>query len=242
MNRTWKDYSEEKGIDINDQYFLVYCETVNEMEEFARILNKDYGIHRIDVNPGSIPRGPWLYVNLNTGLMFHGNIGVNVLGGPVIGGHALKMHEFLGILNTYSKYDGLGILEFGGTAEERGYRSMKPKPKSKQEIEDYNRRIEEVFKKHGLMPKTVYGKGYKALFIREDLPKDVCNNNQQSMTLQSYKKAVRNCLDKALKTAYGTEKNDYVSSKMKEYENEFPEFLEKNLSPEAAATAILMNY
>ena len=62
------------------------------------------------------------------------------------------------------------------------------------------------------------------------------------MTLQSYKEAVRNCLKKAVKTAYGVERNDYVGSKMKEYENEFPEFLEQNLSPEAAATAILMNY
>ena len=53
---------------------------------------------------------------------------------------------------------------------------MKPKIKSKQEIEEYNRRMEEVFKKHGLMPKTVYGKGYKAFIIREDLPKDTDEN------------------------------------------------------------------
>ena len=48
---------------------------------------------------------------------------------------------------------------------------MKPQRRSKEEIEDYNRRIEEVFRKHGLMPKRAYGKGYKAIFL-----KDVCKN------------------------------------------------------------------
>ena len=48
---------------------------------------------------------------------------------------------------------------------------MKPQRRSKEEIEDYNRRIEEVFRKHELMPKRVYGKGYKAIFL-----KDVCKN------------------------------------------------------------------
>ena len=33
---------------------------------------------------------------------------------------------------------------------------------------------------------------------------------------------------------------DYVNKRMKDYEDEFPRFLEKNFSPEVAATAILM--
>ncbi len=36
--------------------------------------------------------------------------------------------------------------------------------RTKEEIEEYNRRIEEVFRKHGLTPKMVYGKGIKAIF------------------------------------------------------------------------------
>ena len=36
--------------------------------------------------------------------------------------------------------------------------------RTKEEIEEYNRRIEEVFRKHGLTPKMVYGKGTKAIF------------------------------------------------------------------------------
>ena len=38
----------------------------------------------------------------------------------------------------------------------------------KEELEDYNRRIEEVFRKHGDIPKKVYGKGYKAFFLNEN--------------------------------------------------------------------------
>ncbi len=46
--------------------------------------------------------------------------------------------------------------------------SKKSKKKTTEELEDYNRRIEEVFRKHGSMPKTVYGKGYKAFFLNEN--------------------------------------------------------------------------
>ena len=51
---------------------------------------------------------------------------------------------------------------------------MKPKRRSKEEIEEYDRRIEEIFRKHGLMPKRVYGKGYKAFFL-----KDVCKKTDK---------------------------------------------------------------
>ena len=51
------------------------------------------------------------------------------------------------------------------------------------------------------------------------------------MTLGYYKRLVRICLRKA---------EDYVNKMMKEYEDEFPRFLEENFSPQAAATAILM--
>ena len=36
--------------------------------------------------------------------------------------------------------------------------------RTKEEIEEYNRRIEEVFRKHSLIPKMVYGKGTRAIF------------------------------------------------------------------------------
>lgn len=45
---------------------------------------------------------------------------------------------------------------------------------------------------------------------------------------------------KAARTA-GIDNEEYVNRKMKEYEDEFPRFLEENFSPQAAATAILLN-
>ncbi len=38
---------------------------------------------------------------------------------------------------------------------------------NKEEILKYNRRIEEIFKKHGLELKRVYGKGFRAIFPGE---------------------------------------------------------------------------
>ena len=60
------------------------------------------------------------------------------------------------------------------------------------------------------------------------------------MTLGYYKRLVRNCLRKAVKTE-DKDYEDYVNKMMKEYEDEFPRFLEENFSPQAAATAILLN-
>lgn len=62
------------------------------------------------------------------------------------------------------------------------------------------------------------------------------------MSLGYYKRLVRICLKKAVKTAYGTEREDIVNLKMQKYEEEFPEFLERNFSPEVAATAILLDF
>ena len=59
------------------------------------------------------------------------------------------------------------------------------------------------------------------------------------MTLGYYKRLVRTCLRKAARTA-GIDNEEYVNRKMKEYEDEFPRFLEENFSPQAVATAILM--
>lgn len=55
------------------------------------------------------------------------------------------------------------------------------------------------------------------------------------MELGYYKRLVR----KAARTA-GIDNEEYVNKMMKEYEDEFPWFLEENFSPQAAATAILM--
>ena len=44
---------------------------------------------------------------------------------------------------------------------------------------------------------------------------------------------------KAARTAC-IDNEEYVNRKMKEYEDEFPWFLEENFSPQAVATAILM--
>ena len=50
--------------------------------------------------------------------------------------------------------------------------SIKSKKKTTEELEDYNRRIEEVFRKHGAIPKKVYGKGYKAFFLNKNQEED----------------------------------------------------------------------
>ncbi len=44
------------------------------------------------------------------------------------------------------------------------WNSSMPKRKTQEELTEYNRRIKEAFEKHGLVPKTVYKKGWKAIF------------------------------------------------------------------------------
>ena len=58
------------------------------------------------------------------------------------------------------------------------------------------------------------------------------------MSLGYYKRLVRINLEKAV----GKEKTSYINLMMKEYDSEFPKFLEQNWSPEVTATAILMGY
>ena len=58
-----------------------------------------------------------------------------------------------------------------------GGKEMKQE-RTKEEIEDYNRKIEEVFRKHGLKLKTVYGHGAKAI-IPGSKPKGDCNEKQK---------------------------------------------------------------
>jgi len=65
--------------------------------------------------------------------------------------------------------DTAGVL--GGT--------MKLRRKSKEELKEYDRRIEEVFRKHGLMPKRAYGKGYKAFFLNGTADKDSDKSTDQ---------------------------------------------------------------
>ena len=50
--------------------------------------------------------------------------------------------------------------------------------RTEEEIKEYNRRIEEVFRKHGLLLKTVYGHGAKAI-IPGSKPKEDCNEKQK---------------------------------------------------------------
>lgn len=59
------------------------------------------------------------------------------------------------------------------------WNGLKSGKKTTKELEDYSRRIEEVFRKHGSMPKTVYGKGYKAFFLNENREEDMARNFDQ---------------------------------------------------------------
>ena len=112
MSKTWKQYSEEQGVELNDQYFLIYCGNNDRTSECMKQLHSQYGFKGIPVGAGSLPRGPWFYANINTRFMFTGTIGVNTLSGPVIGNHALTMDDFLEILDIYERYKGYGLLKF----------------------------------------------------------------------------------------------------------------------------------
>ncbi len=59
------------------------------------------------------------------------------------------------------------------------WNGLKSGKKTTKELEDYSRRIEEVFRKHGSMPKTVYGKGHKAFFLNENREEDMARNFNQ---------------------------------------------------------------
>ncbi|MBQ1534848.1 MAG: hypothetical protein IIZ64_08560 [Erysipelotrichaceae bacterium] len=50
--------------------------------------------------------------------------------------------------------------------------------RTEEEIKEYNRKIEEVFRKHGLKLKTVNGHGAKAI-IPGSKPKEDCNEKQK---------------------------------------------------------------
>ena len=109
---TWQSFSKEKGVELNDQYFLVYCETIEKTYEFEEELQDKFGFIGIPASGGALPSGPWIYANLNTKYMFIGKIGVNLLSGPVVGNHALTRTEFLEIVNIFMKYEGLSMLVF----------------------------------------------------------------------------------------------------------------------------------
>ena len=112
MGKTWQRISDERGIPLNDQYFMVYCETKEKMYEFRKKLYEEYDFIFIDAYSGGLPTGPWIYANLNSKFMFYGNIGVNLLSGPVVGDHALTMEEFIQIADIYRKYKGYSLLVF----------------------------------------------------------------------------------------------------------------------------------
>ena len=93
---------------------MVYCETKEKMYDFERRMKEDYGFEFIQAYSRGLLTGPWMYFNLNTKFMFYGNVGVNLLSGPVIGEHALKMDEFVQIAGIYKKYNGKSLLSFTG--------------------------------------------------------------------------------------------------------------------------------
>lgn len=140
MSGTWQSISRERGTPLNDQYFMVYCETKEKMYDFRERMKENYGFEFIPAYSGGLLTGPWMYFNLNTRFMFYGNIGVNVLSGPVIGEHALTMDEFVQIADIYKKYEGKSLLAF--TEEGQRHYEERNNREYKEYVSPYN--VEEM--------------------------------------------------------------------------------------------------
>ncbi len=112
MGKTWQRISDERGIPLNDQYFMVRCETTEKMYEFRKRMEKEYGLEWIDAASGGIPYGAGMFINLNSGLMFYCNLGANNLSGPWIGNKAISMDEFVQIAEIYRKHTEKGLFDF----------------------------------------------------------------------------------------------------------------------------------
>ncbi len=54
MSKTWKQCSEEQGVELNDQYFLIYCGSNEKTREFMEQLHSQYEFKRIPVSAGSL--------------------------------------------------------------------------------------------------------------------------------------------------------------------------------------------
>lgn len=79
-------------------------------------------------------------------------------------------------LYVYSRH-AMGVFLFLLFMGIEGGEEMNQK-RTEEEIKEYNRKIEEVFRKHGLKLKTVYGHGAKAI-IPGSKPKEDCNKKQK---------------------------------------------------------------
>ena len=117
---------------------------------------------------------------------------------------------------------------------ERRIEKMKHK-KTEEEIKEYNRRIEEVFRKHNLILKCVdveENNDYIVIFPGE---KQDMRRNETDIGVQQYKNNVRRFL---------AEKTGQVQADMlmETYKDDFEEFIEKKWSPATAALAMLSGY
>ena len=107
--------------------------------------------------------------------------------------------------------------------------------KTEEEIKEYNRRIEEVFRKHNLILKCVdveENNDYIVIFPGE---KQDTRRNETDIGVQQYKNNVRRFL---------AEKTGQVQADMlmETYKDDFEEFIEKKWSPATAALAMLSGY
>jgi len=112
MGRPWQNISKERGIPLNDQYFMVRCETNEKMYAFARHMKETYGFELIDACSGGIPFGASMFFNLTTGFMFYVNLGLNNLSGPWIGDVSITMEEFTEIVEIYRRHTENGSFVF----------------------------------------------------------------------------------------------------------------------------------
>lgn len=58
----------------------------------------------------SLPRGEWVYVNINTKTYRYGTIGVAIVP-EVIGNHAIDVEDFILIFKIYLKYKDKNLLD-----------------------------------------------------------------------------------------------------------------------------------
>lgn len=58
----------------------------------------------------SLPRGSWIYVNIETKTYRYGTIGVAIVG-EVVGNHAISVKDFITICDIYNKYQDIKFIE-----------------------------------------------------------------------------------------------------------------------------------
>ena len=58
----------------------------------------------------SLPRGPWIYVNVETNVFRYGTVGIAIVSN-VVGNHAISVADFICISEIYKVYNDIPFLK-----------------------------------------------------------------------------------------------------------------------------------